>query len=97
MISIFSVIIVLIGINVYSFLEDKITIPTKSKDTGMISESYEEPSKIVYDTVTIYKEPPKKIQPKIVENNRDSQTHIKTSNDSITPNDTTSSSAPSKL
>ena len=28
----------------------------------MISESYEEPSKIVYDTVTVYKEPPKKIQ-----------------------------------
>ena len=97
MISIFSVMIVLIGINVYSFLEDKITIPTKSKDTGMVSESYEESSKIVYVTDTFYVENPKKKQPKIVENNKDSQTHTKTSNDSITPRDTISSSAPSKL
>lgn len=97
MISIFSVMVVLIGINVYSLLEDKITLPTKSKDTDLISESYEESSKTVYDTVTIYKELPKKIQTKISETNKDSQSHTKTSNDSINSRDTTSSNAPSKL
>jgi len=96
MISIFSLVVALIGINVYNFLEDKITIRTKSKDTGMISESFEDSSKTIYDTVTIYTESPKKLQPKILENHMDSQSHTKTSNDSITPTDSTSSSAPLK-
>lgn len=98
MISIVSLMIALIGINAYEFLEDKISIPSKKKNTLVINEQLDYEEKKYPDT--IYVEVEKKVDTKKVIKDMtksDSQITIKPSKDTIKSQDTTSLSAPSGL